>query len=245
LTGGLSKLKEIWNEEIKENKSLAEEIKEIKEEEAQAKLQIEADYLAALEEMNVEFSKKIQDPIKEIPKEIKKTSRDYFKYIKLGYEETANIFETIGDRIVNTQKATSSDVLDIIKDELKARIDAYAAGEAGKLAMAAFGTFGLSLLGLVVVQAARIAANSAIDSIQLANGGSFVVDKKTNLGGGVVAGERGQAERVTVEPLDMASNRGGDMTINLMVDGTKLADTVIKNYNKARTINTVTKIKEA
>lgn len=133
---------------------------------------------------------------------------------KQAADKYLGIVDNAASQEKDVAKAVADDALQQQKDSLKAQVKAFAL----KQTAIGFGllsnpfTF-LQGLGYIAAGSAITAAASKIDTIQLAEGGSMVVDQPTRIGNNVVAGEAGP-ERIDVTPIDQDRAQ----TINLSVN---------------------------
>lgn len=136
---------------------------------------------------------------------------------KLG-EEWIGSVNQYADQELTIAENVARGTLEFVKKKLiaqaRAFAEAMAAEGAGQLAWDPIGG-GLKIAGAAVIAGG---APAAIGTIQLADGGSMIVDRPTGIGSNVIAGEAGP-ERIDVTPLD--EQRGGDVTVN--IDGRTMA----------------------
>jgi tape measure domain-containing protein len=147
---------------------------------------------------------------------------------RAAVKEYSGFLQAAGQEEQDIGKAVAKGTLEYVKDGIKKKIIAY--GE--QMLFEAAVTAPLVLLGDIspilkaTAGAALIAgAPAAIDTVQLADGGSMVVDTPTQIGGNVIAGEAGP-ERIDVTPLDQQQPQ----TINnyIIMDGEVIATQVLK-----------------
>jgi len=85
----------------------------------------------------------------------------------------------------------------------------------------------------LAVPAAQVAIGAgAINAIQLADGGSYMVDTPTMISPGVVAGEQNTPERIDVTP--MGESNEGNTIVNVYLDGDKISSKLLKKGQQQR-----------
>ena len=85
----------------------------------------------------------------------------------------------------------------------------------------------------LAVPAAQVAIGAgAINSIQLAEGGSYMVDTPTMISPNVVAGEQNTPERIDVTP--MGESNEGNTIVNVYLDGDKISSKLLKKGQQQR-----------
>ena len=87
----------------------------------------------------------------------------------------------------------------------------------------------------LAVPAAQTAIGAgAINAIQLADGGSYMVDQPTMISPGVVAGEQNIPEQVDVTPISESDSGNGQTIVNVYLDGDKISSKLLKKGQQNR-----------
>ena len=87
----------------------------------------------------------------------------------------------------------------------------------------------------LAVPAAQTAIGAgAINAIQLADGGSYMVDQPTMISPGVVAGEQNIPEQVDVTPISESGGSNGQTIVNVYLDGDKISSKLLKKGQQNR-----------
>ena len=241
--------KKIKEEEAKDERTLAEEVRDIKAKSAQKRNKIEADFAAGEKARRKDKKKADEKAAKETVELTKSTSKNLF-------EITAKQAKDLGTWQDFMKNATTSRI-----KEVAAISKAMAIYEIGvntyKAAMGAYSAMaGIPFVGpalgigaaaaAVAFGAEQIAAVQA-QAPQAAEGG---MSRATTGGRLVNVSEGGSDEGIvplddpeTARRIQQAAGTGtGDLTVQINVDGMQIAQAVTQGYNKGRNLGTVSKI---
>jgi len=168
-----------------------------------------ANQISAIRTLQVETDKKKNEALM-------KASRDYVNYIGQAAETEKDIAKAVAKGTLEWAKAGLREMVMAESAKLVAvgwaKVSASLGTDASGWASIASGA---TLAGV---------GTAAINQIQLAEGGSMVVDSPTRIGNNVLAGEAG-AEKITVEPLDQSSQ---NITVVVQIDGEEISRRVLK-----------------
>jgi len=244
---------------------LREGIKEIELKHIKDKEDINKDYLQKINNLTfdseIEKSEEIKRLREEENQELEELEKDRTDAINEINQDAAEKRKEIEGGIIK-------DIGEAIKTQLKNQVTAMAATEIAKASAiaiaAAIPTFGASLLGLGAqiagITAAAGIAYAAIDAVKFHDGGIVGKGTKSRIKNNEVNAILEEGERVITQPqndailgalsvlnskLDNlggnneASIEGNDLTIPIFLDGEKIAESTVSNYNKARLVNTI------
>ena len=215
------------DDEIKKTKELMEKRKLAYEINKERKaLEKEAKKIDADEENNADDKKK--DKIINSKIEISEADKKMSKIVV----DNAIARGTTEDDIA---KAGANAYLDYEKKKVTASLKAWAVAQSAQAAGEIASIIGIpmGLLRLVGVGVA-LAGVGAINSIQLADGGSYMVDQPTVISPGVVAGEQNIPEQVDVTPISESGGSNGQTIVNVYLDGDKISSKLLKKGQQNR-----------
>lgn len=205
-------------ESIKRN-SINKEISEAKKKQKQAEIESEN----AINRQRVEDAQKTAIQIEEVEKQRVNSIIGFQKGLS---DAVSTIGEDGGEALLN-----------FLKQSLNAQIDAWVAAETAKALAAAPLTLGATIGAVAPITAAGAAGKAAVNSIQFANGGSYITDQpniqNNTAGQPVLTGESG-AELVSVEPLrgQITGNTEKTIVTQVYLDGRQIAK-AISPYSEA------------
>ena len=182
-------------------------------------------------------------------------------------DDRVNFFLNAGKAIEENDGHILKAMGNALKQYLKDELNMFIAKEQAKLAVIAIANWwnpiGWTAAGQVaLLEGAKSVGVSAINSVKFADGGVIdsksTIGDKTNIpmgrfnGNELISNPKQQANllhaisnnRSASTPQGGKGGGSADLKVILNVDGVKLADGVVKNYNRARQLNLITTLKD-